>query len=64
MTDTYKIDCSGCSAVDCAVASDSRGHGLESIHRLLLLNIYLMSTVMSIEITKMRKEKETGNGQF
>ena len=52
---------SGCGAVGRAVASDTRGHGFESSHQQLLLNIYLLLTVCRKD---KNKEKETGNGPF
>ena len=52
---------SGCGAVGRAVAYDMRGHGFESSHRQLLLNIYLLLTVCRKDENK---EKEAGNGPF
>ena len=52
---------SGCRAVGRAVASNTRGPGLESSHWQLLLNIYLMLTVCTKDENK---EKEAGNGPF
>ena len=50
---------SGCGAVGRAVASDFRGPGFQSSHRLLLVNIFTVNCV--VEKTKI-KEKEALNG--
>ena len=52
---------SGCGAVGRAVAYDMRGHGFESSHRQLLLNIYLLLTVCRKDENK---EKRPGMAHF
>ena len=63
---TPRVKGRGYGAVGRVVASDTRGPRIESSHRQLLLNIYLLFNYLLflfVEKTQ-NKEKEAGNGPF
>ena len=55
ISNNVKISGSGCGAVVRAVASDTRGHGFESSHWQLLLNIYLLVIVCRKDENKRKR---------